>query len=391
MNLKLTTLLLTPAFCTFFSAPAQNWEQTSAPVTFNYPCIACSPDGTTLLLSGYRTSIPVYVSTNCGAAWTMTTAPVGTWDSPVISADNTKLAAVSHYPAGGVYTSIDGGNTWVSNNLPNAQWTAVAASVDGQRLVAANNAPGTIYTSTNGGALWIQSTNAPAGIWRSLASSADGAKLIAARSSPGGIYVSADAGVTWTACTHLPVAYWSSVACSADGRDIVAASTDGPVYTSTDSGNSWVDSNLPFASWRGCTASADADVLLVCSLNGWIYSSTDLGLNWTSNSVPSDLPWNSVAVSADGSQLLAVAGSPNGGLYRSLTTPAPRLLASLTPDSIRLGWLLPARTFVLQQSPDCTPARWQDTTNAPTLNLTNLHYEVSLPLSEKSFYRLKML
>ncbi len=391
MNLKLTTLLLALAVCAFFSASAQTWEQISAPVTFNYPCIASSPDGTTLLLSGYRTSIPVYVSTNCGAAWTMTTAPVGTWDSPLISADNTKMAAVNYSPAGGVYTSMDCGNTWVSNNLPIAQWTAIAASADGQRLVAANNAPGTIYTSTNGGAVWTHSTNAPAGIWRSLASSADGATLVAARSSPGGIFVSADAGVTWTACTNLPVAYWSSVACSADGRNAVATSTDGPVYTSADSGNSWVDSNLPFVSWRGCAASADAGVLLVCSLNGWIYSSTDRGLNWTSNSVPSDLPWNSVTVSADGSQWLAVAGSPNGGLWRSLSTPAPRLLASLASDRICLRWLVPARTFVLQQSPDCTPASWQDATSTPPLNFTNLHYEVNLPLSEKFFYRLKML
>jgi photosystem II stability/assembly factor-like uncharacterized protein len=168
----------------------------------------------------------------------------------------------------------------------------------------------------------------------------------------------------------------------------MAIANTGQVRISADSGNTWAQSSLPSTSWRDCDVSADGSTLIVGSQSGFIYNSVDSGATWISNAVPV-LAWNSVALSADGSRLFAVADGSNGGLWRATSTPAPRLQTALSPGSFRVGWILPSMNFVLQQSADCTPASWSDVTNPPTLNLSNLQYEIALPTLDRGFYRLK--
>lgn len=69
-----------------------------------------------------------------------------------------------------------------------------------------------------------------------MASSADGSKLVAL-DYVGLIYTSTDSGVTWI--PHDSARVWSSVATSADGSKLVAAVYGGQIYTSIDSGVSW--------------------------------------------------------------------------------------------------------------------------------------------------------
>ncbi|MGN6556296.1 MAG: hypothetical protein ACTHLW_21500 [Verrucomicrobiota bacterium] len=387
MNTKRFVLFVSACVLAFFCASAQTWEQIAPPLSINYPQIACSADGTTLLLSGFRISIPIYLSTNSGATWTTTSAPVGTWDSFAISADRTKLVAANYDPRG-IYTSADGGRTWISNSVPTAGWTSVAGSADGRRLVAVNNFPGTICISTNSGALWTQSKNAPLAFWGSVASSADGSNLVAVNSNRGGIYTSIDGGTDWVQCTNAPATSWVAVASSVDGSRLVALTSGEQLYGSVDFGHTWILSSLPSVSWKACAVSVDASSLIVCSRSGFIYTSTDYGATWNSNAVPV-LSWNSVAISADGSKLFAAADGGNGGVWRCIGTPAPRLEAAVSAGEFRLGWVLPSMDFVLQKRADFMQASWEDVTNVPTLNLSNLQYEIALPLSGQAFYRLK--
>jgi hypothetical protein len=58
--------------------------------------------------------------------------------------------------------------------------------------------------------------------------------------------------------------------------------------------------------------------------------------------------------------------------------------------SLGLSWLVPSTSFVLQQSFDLSSPNWTDTPTAPTLDFTNLHYEVTVsPSLGSRFYRLK--
>ncbi len=130
--------------------------------------------------------------------WTQTSAPSTNWVGLASSADGTKLVAVAGWkmwfyeggPAGPIFTSTDSGATWNQTSAPVSNWTAVASSADGTKLAAAVGGypgPGPIYSSTNSGATWRENV-APTESWVSIASSADGNKLVAAASG-GGIYV----------------------------------------------------------------------------------------------------------------------------------------------------------------------------------------------------------
>jgi hypothetical protein len=67
---------------------------------------------------------------------------------------------------------------------------------------------------------------------------------------------------------------------------------------------------------------------------------------------------------------------------------------NLTPSdsSFVISWIVPSMPFVLQENLDLTTTNWTDVITTPILNLTNLHHEVSVPLSSTNrFYRLQSL
>jgi photosystem II stability/assembly factor-like uncharacterized protein len=175
---------------------------------------------------------PIYVSTDAGATWTLTSAPTNYWSSVASSADGTKLvAAVSSLPMhvlspGLIYTSSDGGATWTPTSAPSNFWASVASSADGARLVAL----GTL------GWRWVGPTN--------------GYYL-----GDGAIYRSQDSGATWTQISGRSNS-WTSVACSADGTKWVAVSShwdwdlngylgEGAIYRSVDAGATWSRTSAP--------------------------------------------------------------------------------------------------------------------------------------------------
>ncbi len=69
------------------------------------------------------------------------------------------------------------------------------------------------------------------GSWQPVASSADGTKLVAVVNS-GKIYTSSDSGETWVA--RDSDRGWISVASSADGTKLVAVVYSSKIYTSSD-------------------------------------------------------------------------------------------------------------------------------------------------------------
>ncbi len=305
--------------------------------------IACSADGRILYFAG---TTQVYCSTNSGAAWNPTLSPLANWTSVACSADGTRLAGASAFRRGspsGIITSPDGGNTWNSTTPPTDAWLAVASSADGNRLMGANLTASAIYISSDGGNSWAQHSP-PLQAFTSLASSADGAKLVLAsqgNGSGGAIFISTNSGVNW-APTTAPVSNWVSVASSADGRTLIAAG-----------GGS--------------------------SALGHLFLSTDSGATWNlTNSLLSH--WSSVAVSADGTKLVA-AENP-GHIYTLHLSPvmfSPALrIRSFGSDAI-ISWLVPSMNLTLQQNSEVTSSNWINVVVAPVLNMANLHNEVTVP------------
>jgi len=409
-SIQMKTLL--PAaffFCGLFNAvncaSAQTWMPTSA-TNMRWGTIAASADGSKLAaLSENGAAGAIWISTNGGINWTSNNIPgvpdTGRVDSVAMSASGNKLAAVALF-ANAIFTSTDYGTTWISNNVPSEPWFQVASSADGAKLVAVGGeifAAGPIYVSQDSGTTWIQA-NAPVTNWSSVASSASGSNWVATIENTtgpfgGSIYTSTNCGYDWTLMTGAPDIPYLSVASSADGTKLIASGVEG-IYTSTNSGVTWVSNAVPSEFWSGVACSANGQTLVAVAIYnlmgdaGCIFTSTNSGATWISNSISSQ-NWFGVASSADGGTLVATGnnsfGSSPGGIYISQTIAAPELIIAAVNTNLAVSWLIPSTNFVLQQSSDLIS--WSNITNTPELNLTNLNNELCLlPTNNSGFFRL---
>jgi photosystem II stability/assembly factor-like uncharacterized protein len=408
---KLILMIFYGLLAAFDRAIAQTWTQTSAPTSF-WSCVASSADGTKLVAAiadGYNENNYIYASTNSGITWAPTIALTNfVWSSAASSADGSKLfvaafANDSKNSGGAIFISTNSGANWTQTSAPtNNYWTSIASSADGSKLVAVGNG---IFTSTNSGTTWTQQTNPRNISWFSVVSSADGTKLVI--QVPDVIYRSTNSGVTWTQITPPPILWPGTssrqvIASSADGTRLVAAFYGDanfnacPIFLSTNSGTTWTATSAPSNNWNSVSSSADGTKIVALAGSafgpqniGPIYTSTDSGETWTSNNVPNE-EWTSVACSADGNKLVAVSGVYALGLiYTSYSTPVPQLNLAYTNNALNLSWLVPSTNFVLRQNFYLTTTNWTDMTNIQALNLTNLQYQVILsPSNTSSFYRL---
>jgi hypothetical protein len=383
--------LMTAAVCgvivTFNSAFAQIWVQTSA-TSNEWYSVASSADGTKLVAVVNPGSI--YTSADSGATWTLTVAPSNAWTSVASSADGESLLAGG---GGLVYTSVDSGATWKSNSVPwiNANRIFVASSTAGSNLVAAVFNTG-IFTSTNAGVTWT-SNNFLGGLpWLNAAASANGVKLWAVQDSAPNVWVSTNSGITWT-MTSAFNGNWQAVAPTADGKRLVGAVYLTGIWISTNSGATWTKTGAPTINWQAVASSAEGSKLVASAGAlygsygpGPIYTSTNFGATWISNDAPL-MKWASVASSADGNRLVAVAYG--GGIWTSHSVLGPTVSITPISNSFKLSWLVPSMDFVLQKNSDLSTTNWVTLPNTPTLNLTNLHNEVFLPLpTDYGFFRL---
>ena len=91
----------------------------------------------------------------------------------------------------------------------------------------------------------------------------------------GYIYTSTDSGDTWIQKTSDATRAWYSVASSADGTKLAAVVQGGYIYTSIDSGNTWVQKTSDTASiWYSIASDASGDKLSALTNLGYIYTST---------------------------------------------------------------------------------------------------------------------
>lgn len=264
-----------------------------------------------------------------------------------------------------------------------------ASSADGNTLVMGGlgSVGGWLFTSTNGGTSWIEPLFNVA--WYSVASSADGQKWVVVghvggHFGGGGWATSTNSGVTWGGGAFDYWHYWRSVACSADGMKWIAGALS-DLYTSPDFGVTWIQTGTSISDWWSSVASSADGTRLVAVGGGLINVSTNSGTNWIQADAP-NTNWSQIASSADGCRLVGAVNG--GGIYTWQTTPTPVL--SIMPSDRRLiiSWIGPSMAFELQENADLNTPNWTTVPMTPILNLTNLHHEVTVPLSGTNrFYR----
>ncbi len=286
--------------------------------TANWGSVACSSDGSKAVAGIINGQI--YTTSDSGVNWS-NRETARAWSAVACSADGTRLVAAVN--GGQIYVSPDLGASWTARDI-NRAWSGLASSADGTRLVAVVN-NGFIYTSNDSGATWQQRGSSRA--WYAVACSADGTKLVAVVYGSQ-VATSTDSGATWSAL-HGPSGYWGSVASSSDGTKLAIASRSGPgqIYTSQDSGATWV-AHGPTAAWYGIASSADGARLAAVAYGGQVYISTDSGLTW--NPRDSNRAWQSIACSTDGTRFFATVAS---GQILVATPPSITPATTTTPGT----------------------------------------------------------
>jgi photosystem II stability/assembly factor-like uncharacterized protein len=248
--------------------------------------------------------------------WVQTQAPILDWTSVACSADGQRVYASS---TGFIYASQDGGSTWNETTAPFGEWNSITCSADGRRIIVVGYDAfiGPVYQSQDFGATW-ETASISGEPWTSVSSSADGSVLIAA--SDYNISLSTDSGGTWDVVpAPVTASAWNAVAVSADGRRFVVgtgghSSTLQPLFVSQDGGATWETASLPDSAWSYVAVSDDGTHMLAVSNyfpTGPVYLSKNAGDNWTKQAVPA-APYSVTAISADGMHLVIAADYVGG-------------------------------------------------------------------------------
>lgn len=151
-----------------------------------------------------------------------------------------------------------------------------------------------------------------------VASSDDGTKLIIARNGNGFI-TSSDSGNTW-AETDIGGSYdVPAVASSADGLTTYAAVKNFYSFKNVN-----LFTTVGALAWSGVACSADGNTVYLTVDGGHVYRSTNAASSWTDLSTLGDLAWDGIACSDDGTKVIAWV---NGGNVYVSTDSATTLTA----------------------------------------------------------------
>jgi len=230
---------------------------------------------------------------------------------------------------------------WETHTVtPSLNFPTVVASNDGSHL-AVNSGPKNnsnsydIFTSQDYGITWQDtsfattncSTNLGDKVCSLLTSSSDGMHLVTAAYS-GDIYTSSNGGSSWRHVippTTWNCKCWTSLAASENGKYLALAdggdSDGGDIYTSSDYGSTWTDSTLRTQSpgvelnWTSVAVSSDGSKIVAGTNGGTIYTSGNGGLNWTKSNYQGDSKPVAISVSGDGSRVNVAVF--NGDIFAS--------------------------------------------------------------------------
>ena len=244
-----------------------------------------------------------------------------TFDTPVAESTSVfKLTMQSgaHTPV--VYVPTSYTYTWASHQLYGSStviWGA-AASKTGSKLIVGAGSTSTIDLSVNSGTTWVASSSTTDKFWRQVASSLDGSVLAGIELTGGYIWISTDSGSTWTSQATPGTPSWQTVAVSGDGSVILAGAWNGHVWTRNS--GTWNDRTAAGThSWSGASASTNGTSLAIVDqqLSGYVYTSSDSGATWvTHNQATGSQKWNATSMSGDGTRI-ALVGVVADAIYVS--------------------------------------------------------------------------
>jgi len=166
----------------------------------------------------------------------------------------------------------------------------------------------------------------------------------------GYIYTSTDSGATWVQRKSAGERGWSAVASSSDGTKLVAVGRGGPgewskvgfLYSSSDSGVTWtLLESAGKRTWVAVASSADG-TKLVAAENidegvGYLYVSADSGVTWTRQTSLGNQWWGTLALSSDGLKVIAAANCIYTGTALKVPLVDEPIIGPVATTSATLG------------------------------------------------------
>lgn len=260
----------------------------------------------------------VYVSSDTGTSWSVTTLPTANAMTVAASQDGSKVWVAGSNRR--IYLSTDGGSSFSLKYTDyGASFQYGATDDSGTKfLVHKCGNYSEILMTTDDGVSW-QSVATPVTNqcgYYGIAISGSGSDIFISRYN-GYIYKSGDIGASWAQLTGAGSRYWKGFAVSTDGNYIVAAAHNDYAYYSTNGGSTWARANGPISSyWQTAAVDPSGRIMAVASANGDIYVSTNYGSTWSEISLGiSRQYWYSSAISSDGKYLFLGTYSYGAGSY----------------------------------------------------------------------------
>ena len=313
-------------------APEMGWSSLPSAGYRSWFSVAASSDGSTIIAGTSEGSIQI--SHDSGLTWDAELARRfgAAFEAVTVSSNGMNMAVASQ--DGDIWTSADSGSTWTDRILSGSNhWFALAASSDGSRLVAGTDF-GTLIESLDFGATWSEISIPGEHGWFDIAMSSDGQKIIASDYPSQRIFISSDWGISWQ--VHLEGLPVAGVTSSSDGTNLAVGIVAGDIFTSSDSGQTWVDrTNSGSRLWVSLSSSYDGSTIIAGIVGAGVYLSRDYGQTWSQQTWLGEGPWLALASNNEGSKI--IVGS-FGGSYLStyLRVPIPSTLRSLTPATISM-------------------------------------------------------
>ena len=291
------------------AADLLTWTESTVPkVSYSLYGIAANSDGTRVFVGAQKGG---FLSTNSGTSWSEIAALNNVNSSGYqvgvgMSLDGTKMYYAFNNK---VYYSWDSGTTWsnTTTNSSNKEIWSISTSYDGTKILATTRDGGLYSYSTDSGQSWTVVNDSYGGGWAG-AISGDGTKIIIAernsksRATGSGIprmgpiagpltaIAAGGAGNGFDAINTSSYNDWRGAACDATCTHIVLSNAQGGLYTSSDSGATWVVGastystnfkNLVFGAASTTPDGSRISASVTWDLGTGTYISTDYGVNWT--------------------------------------------------------------------------------------------------------------
>ena len=265
--------------------PTPSWVKSNAP---NTEWSSISNNGQIMYASSSSNN-GLYISTDYGSSWSSRLSL--TYPGIIVSGLNGKVVVSC---GSSVLVSSDYGDTF-KNTISNG-CSSVALSSNSSYIIYGGSTFNftlmsfPLYVSSNYGTNFTLTSAISDGPWVSIVSSSNGS-IIFALSQPM-IFVSTNYGITFKAIYNPPSC--NSLSCDALCTIILCNVQSGYIYSSNDTGMTWVQTNSPYGYWGNIAISASGKYAAAIAQNvssppNYFFSiseSYDYGNTWIMSSAP---------------------------------------------------------------------------------------------------------